>query len=434
MICVLFALNIQAYANNQHRITEEMLTNPFLKAMSICEGTVSILDAGCVVYKRIWCIFELFKSVMGDNSNYEFDVYTEIDGDRGAVGITHGYIGSDSGKSHLKKYRESHFPLDRILQATNVDVKQAQASVESDRKFILNTITGRSSDVELIDNHIKYDELNNILRGIFVLPSLERIIKERDADTITRCLDIVKASNAKIIDLYLYDCSKFNDSILIKLADSLPTTLTDFTLMSKGSEVTVNRCNACLEKIFGSPNLVRLDLSCNNIDDEGAKLIADTLKVNHTLEKLYFSSNNIGVDGAKYIADALKVNYSLKTLDLSSNNIGADGAKQIADALIVNYSLESLNLHETTICDDGAKAIADALKVNYSLKTLDVSFNNIYDDGAKHIAQTFKVNHHLKELNLRENKISDDGKDYLTNIEQELDCANRDVNMWWERY
>jgi Ran GTPase-activating protein (RanGAP) involved in mRNA processing and transport len=93
-----------------------------------------------------------------------------------------------------------------------------------------------------------------------------------------------------------------------------------------------------------------------------------------------------------------------------------------------------LNLHETRICDDGAKAIADALKVNHGLKTLDVSFNNIYDDGAKHIAHTFKVNHHLKELNLRENKISDNGKDYLTNIEQELDCANRDVNMWWERY
>ena len=83
-------INIQAYANNQHKIAEEMLTNPFLKAMSICEGTVSILDAGCVVYTRIWCIFELFQSVMGDNSNYEFDVYTEIDRDKGAVGITHG--------------------------------------------------------------------------------------------------------------------------------------------------------------------------------------------------------------------------------------------------------------------------------------------------------------------------------------------------------
>ena len=169
----LFALNIiQAYANNQHKIAEEMLTNPFLKAMSICEGTVSILDAGCIVYSRIWCIFELFKSVMnGDNSNYEFDVYTEIeiDGDSGAVGITHSYIPSDYESSYYKMLRESKFPLDRILQAINVDVKQAQASVESDRKFILNTITGLSVDDAVMDDHANYDELNNILRGIFVI-------------------------------------------------------------------------------------------------------------------------------------------------------------------------------------------------------------------------------------------------------------------------
>jgi hypothetical protein len=79
---------------------------------------------------------------MGGNSDYEFDVYTEIDGGKRAVGITHGYIRRDCEMSSIKIRRESEFPLDRILQAMNVDVKQAQASVESDRQFILNTITG----------------------------------------------------------------------------------------------------------------------------------------------------------------------------------------------------------------------------------------------------------------------------------------------------
>ena len=158
-----------------------MLTNLFLKAMSICKGTVSILDAGCVVYSRIWYIFELYKSVMGGNSNYEFDIYTEIDRDRGAVGITHGYIPRDGSycPSMNKKHREYEFPLDRILQAINIDVKHAQTSVESDRKFTLNSITGQSVDDDaVVDDHAKYDELNNTLRGIFVVPALERIIKE----------------------------------------------------------------------------------------------------------------------------------------------------------------------------------------------------------------------------------------------------------------
>ena len=332
---MLFALNIQAYANNQHKIADEMLTNPFLKAMSICEGTISILDAECVVYSRIWSFFEIFKSVMGGNSDYEFDVYTEIDGDR-AVGITHGLIPSDGHpdaliSTYMKKQRESEFPLDRILQATNVDVKQAQAPKESDRKFILNSITGRSVDDAVVDDHDKYDKLNSILRGIFVAPGLERIIKEKDVDTITRCLEIVKASNVRMIYLELNDCSRFDDDVLMKLADSLPPTLSEFSLWSIGSAVTVNGINECLRKILGCPKLVRLFLSRNNIDDVGAKLIADALKNNHSLNTLNLIGNNIGDVGAMAIADALKVNRNLTTLNLlANNNITARGKEYLS--------------------------------------------------------------------------------------------------------
>ena len=379
-----------------------MLTNPFLKAMSICEGTVSILDAGCVVYSRIWCIFELFKSVMGGNSDYEFDVYTEIDGDRGAVGITHGYIPGDNGDSYYKMLRESKFPLDRILQATDVDIKQAQASVESDRRFILNSITGQSVDDTVMDDHGNYDELNNILRGIFVTPALQRIIKETDGvNSITRCLEIVKASNARIIDLTLKDYSRFDDDMLIKLADSLPPTLTEFRLWSKGSAVTVNGINACLGQIVGCLQLMTLDLSGNNIDDDGAKMIANALIDNNSLKTLYLSSNNIASDGAKAIADAIKGNHCLESLILGSNNI----------------------------CDDGAKAIADTIKVNHSLKRLDLRDNKIDDNGAKDITDALKVNQGLKTLNLRNNQISAECKTYLSKLEQEFKDVNREISI-----
>ena len=383
--CFLFALNIiQAYANNQHKIAEEMLTNPFLKAMSICEGTVSILDAGCIVYSRIWCIFELFKSVMnGDNSNYEFDVYTEIeiDGDSGAVGITHSYIPSDYESSYYKMLRESKFPLDRILQATNVDVKQAQASVESDRKFILNTITGLSVDDAVMDDHANYDELNNILRGIFVIPALERIIKETaDVHTITRCLEIVKTSNARIIELDLRHCSNFDDNLLIKLVDSLPSsTLTEFLLSwstSRALHCTDGVSESLGKLLLGYPQLV----------------------------KLYLNSKYIGVDGAKVIADALKDNSNLKIFNLIGSKIE----------------------------DDGVKAIADALRINHCLETLNVSRNMIGDDGAKMIIDSLKVNHSLKALNLSSNDISVDGVKYLSRIKQELiDDINRDISIQW---
>ena len=439
MIYVRFALRIQAYAINQHKIAEEMLTNPFLKTLSICEGTVSILDAKCVVYSRLWCIFELFKSVMSGNSKFEFDVYTEIDGDKGAVGITHGFIPSD-GHSNMKKDRESKFPLDRILQAANVDIKQAQASVESDRKFLLSTITGRSADDAVVDNHAKSDELNNILRGIFVTPALQRIIKEKDVHTIFRCLDIVKASNARFIDLDLRDCARFDDDILIRLADSLPPTLTRFSLWSTGSAVTVNGINASLRKIFGCPQLVSLVLSCTNIYDDGAKHIADALKINHSLKILLLIGNNIDDDGATHIADALNVNHTLETLDLSLNKIGTDGAKQFSDRLKVNHSLKTVVLYGNNIGDDGAKQIADALKVNKSLKTLHLSSNNIGDAGAKQIAEALKVNHSLEELNLSNNNINDDGAKQIADALKvnhslkNLNLMNNKISAYCKKY
>ena len=49
------------YANNQHKLAEDLPDNPaessFMKAIALAEGkVVSVLDAGCVTYTRIWCV------------------------------------------------------------------------------------------------------------------------------------------------------------------------------------------------------------------------------------------------------------------------------------------------------------------------------------------------------------------------------------------
>ena len=77
--------------------------------------------------------------------------------------------------------------------------------------------------------------------------------------------------------------------------------------------------------------------------------------------------DDIGAEGAKYVAEALKVNTSLTEIRLYSNNIGAEGAKYVAEALKVNTSLTEINLAGNNIGDEGAKYVAEALKVNTSL-------------------------------------------------------------------
>ena len=64
----------------------------------------------------------------------------------------------------------------------------------------------------------------------------------------------------------------------------------------------------------------------NGIGDDGAKAIAEALKVNPVLTTLSIWGNKIGAEGAKAIAEALKVNAVLTSLDLMANSIGDDGA------------------------------------------------------------------------------------------------------------
>jgi Ran GTPase-activating protein (RanGAP) involved in mRNA processing and transport len=156
--------------------------------------------------------------------------------------------------------------------------------------------------------------------------------------------------------------------------------------------------------------LTELRLGDNEIGDDGAKAIAEALKVNAVLTELLLGANEIRDVGAKAIAEALKVNAVVTTLGLYNNKIGDNGAIAIAEALKVNAVLTSVDLKVNSIGDNGAKAIAEALKVNAVLTVLRLGDNNIGVDGAKAIAEALKVNAVLTKLDLEYNNMGDAGK------------------------
>ena len=74
------------------------------------------------------------------------------------------------------------------------------------------------------------------------------------------------------------------------------------------------------------------------------------------------SANAVGAEGAKAIADALRVNGSLTSLDLMVNDIGAEGAKALADALRVNGSLTKLDVKYNKLDGEAEALLCDAVK------------------------------------------------------------------------
>ena len=204
------------------------------------------------------------------------------------------------------------------------------------------------------------------------------------------------------------------DAILIRSDLQFMAVLT--CLVLEHNNIGDEGAKAIAEALKVNAVMTTLNLRVNNIGVEGAKAIAEALKVNAVLNKLSLGGNEIGVVGAKAIAEALKVNAVLTTLHLDANNIGAVGAKAIAEALKVNAVLTELRLYHNNIGNDGAKAIAEALKVNAVLTSLDLAgspftsaSSGIGDDGAKAIAEALKVNAVVTKLWLNNNKIGDDG-------------------------
>ena len=63
----------------------------------------------------------------------------------------------------------------------------------------------------------------------------------------------------------------------------------------------------------------------NNISDEEAEGIAQTLKINNTLTSISLYDNEISVEGAKAIAETLKINNGLTSIDLAYNQISDEG-------------------------------------------------------------------------------------------------------------
>ncbi len=143
------------------------------------------------------------------------------------------------------------------------------------------------------------------------------------------------------------------------------------------------------------------DFSCGDFGVEGAKAIAEALKVNSTVSHLRLrGSLNVSDGTGRAIARALEVNTTLMTLDISLNKIREEGARAIGEALKENTTLTELSLSDNFIGSAGVVSIAEALKENSTLTTLDLWNNGVGDIGFHFLAGALEVNTALTCLNI----------------------------------
>ncbi|XP_038840117.1 NACHT, LRR and PYD domains-containing protein 3-like [Salvelinus namaycush] len=148
-------------------------------------------------------------------------------------------------------------------------------------------------------------------------------------------------------ELDVFDLKKYSRSEegLLRL---LPVVKASRTVLLNGCNLTEKCCEAlALAFSSTSSNLRELDLSDNNLQDSGVKLLSAGLENPHCkLETLRLSRCLITKKGCASLASALRSNPSyLRELDLSYNIPGDSGVKQLSAGLEdPHWRLEKLNV------------------------------------------------------------------------------------------
>ncbi|XP_047457342.1 NACHT, LRR and PYD domains-containing protein 12 [Mugil cephalus] len=163
-------------------------------------------------------------------------------------------------------------------------------------------------------------------------------------------------------------------------------------------------------------SLTELDLSVNELGQEGALLLCQSLSgARCPLEKLHLTRCSLTLPVFKELGSLLKSGTCrLKSLTVGINKVGDRGVKHLWDAVAhPNCSLEELDVEMTGLTDACVADLCAAVRASKTLKSLELRNNSLTDASVPALIQIMHDSANMQEMNLRYNEFSEDVFDML---------------------
>lgn len=238
------------------------------------------------------------------------------------------------------------------------------------------------------------------------------------------------------LEVVYLGCNAIEDTGVAQLATALNKNTSVKGLWLKRNPIGVNGGHHIAQMLRHNRTIRTLDLVSTQIGFDGLAAVIEVLiDDNRTVERLYLGGNQIDCNGAMLIAELIRKNPAIKAILLNVNNLGDRGTAILADALCDNRTLSQLGLASNGIGVDGGIALFAAMAKHSTLTNLDLGYspstkvllaesNQIGDRGAKAVGDYLANNCMLQVLNLQGNGITELGKEYL------IAGLEKNTNLW----